>query len=104
MVDAVNNINNANNQMKLPKLQLGVVPAPQHTAKANLYSETDATRNIKKINRAIAEKKKNDTFEKRQSTPVGVFVVLGIAVAAIALYKLKAAAAVKNVANRLRRH
>ena len=104
MVDAINKSNNGNNPMKLPKLEVGVVSAPQNTIKPNLYTDTEATRKLKKLNKVINEKKKNDTFEKRQTTPTGVFVVLGAIVAAVALYKLKAASAIKTATSRLKTH
>lgn len=97
-------VQNSDNRMKVRKPDVGVVEAPKVKVKSELYNEAASRRRLKSLANEIKKADKKDTFERKQKTPGGIFCILGVAVAAVLLFKFKVFSKLKNYISLLRKH
>lgn len=78
-----------NSALNNPKLTVGVLTPPDKVNRFIMYSDKEASQNIKSAQYDVYVKTKKPRFEDRFSTPKSVFYAVGAAVLAVFIPSLK---------------
>lgn len=81
MVDVVSN---KNESLKVPKLNVGILPVPNKLHRPHLFNPKEASERFKKLDEDIFQEKEKISYEKTKKTPIGVIALAVAGVLAIA--------------------